>query len=72
MDFAVNDLVWVSTKNWKTDRLSRKLGYQQEGLYCIIKQIRHLYRLDLPAINRVHPVFSTNYLYKALDNLLLG
>ena len=31
-----------------------------------------MYRLDLPATNRVHLVFSANCLYKALDNLLLG
>ena len=31
-----------------------------------------MYRLDLPATNRVHPVFSADRLCKASDNPLLG
>ena len=64
VDFSVGDPVWVSTKNWITDRPSRKLGHQQEGPYRILEQRGHLYKVDLPATNTVHPVFSTDHLHK--------
>jgi hypothetical protein len=72
VDFAVGDLVWVLTKDWTTDRPSRKLGYQQEGLYRILEQIGHLYKLDLPVTNTVRPVFSADRLRKATDDPLPG
>src|SRR5438045_9669823 len=64
VDFLVGDPVWVSTKNWITDQPSHKLSHQQEGLYCILEQRGHSYKVDLPTTNTVHPVFSTNHLCK--------
>ena len=31
VDFTVKDKVWVSTRNWTSERPSKKLGYQNEG-----------------------------------------
>jgi hypothetical protein len=72
VDFKVHDKVWVSTKNWTSERPSRKLGYQNEGPYEIIEQVGHSYRLKLPNGNNQHNVFALDLLRKDPDNLLPG
>jgi hypothetical protein len=37
IDFKVGDKVWVTTKHWKSDRPSRKLGNQMEGPFEILE-----------------------------------
>jgi hypothetical protein len=71
-DFNVGDFVWVSTKNWKTERPSHKLDYQMAGPYRILEKIGHSYRIDLPETIRVHPVFSPDKLRKASNDPLPG
>ena len=71
-DFDVGDSVWVTTKNWKTERPSCKLDYQMAGLYRILEKVGHSYRLDLPQSIRVHPVFSPDKLQKASNDPLPG
>jgi hypothetical protein len=72
VDFGVGDKVWVSTKNWTSERPSRKLGYQNEGPYEIIEQVGHSYRLKLPDSNKLHDVFALELLRKDPGNPLPG
>ena len=72
VDFGVEDKVWVTTKHWKTDRPSRKLGGQMAVPFEIVDQVGHSFRLKLPEIMKVYPVFYTKKLRKDPDNPLLG
>ena len=71
-DFTVGDMVWVTTKNWKTERPSRKLDYQMAGPYKILKKIGNLYKVELLDLVKVHPIFSLDKLWKAAMDPLLG
>jgi transposase InsO family protein len=71
-DFGPKDKVWITTKNWKTDRPSRKLDNQMAGLYEILEKVGNAYRVQLPDSIKVHPVFAPNRLCKAASDPLPG
>ena len=56
-DFTVGDMVQVMTKNQKTEWPSRKLDYKMVGLYKIINKVGNLYKVKLPDLIKVHPIF---------------
>ena len=56
-EYKVGDEVWLSAKNIKTERLSKKLDHKIVGLFQIKALVRSLCRLDLPTSMRTHDVF---------------
>jgi hypothetical protein len=44
-DFGLKDKIWITTKNWKTDRPSCKLNYQIAGLYKILEKVEYIYQV---------------------------
>ena len=63
MNFGVGDNVWLSTRNFRTTRPSKKLDYKRTGLYTVSKMInKHAYKLDLPKTIRKHNVLQVSQL----------
>jgi len=63
MTFVVGDKVWLSTRNLKTSRPSKKLDYKRTGPYTVSKIInKNVYKLDLPSTMRNHNVFHVSLL----------
>ena len=42
------------------------------GPYEIIRQVRNSYKVALPKLIQIHPIFSLDRLRKAIDDLLPG
>lgn len=65
LDFQLSpgDLVFLSSKNIKTNRPSQKLDHKRLGPYKVIEQIgKSSYRLDLPRTMNIHNVFHISLL----------
>ena len=60
------------TKNWKTQRPSKKLDYQITSSYEIIWQVGYSYEVKLPELIKIHPVFSLDRLRKVANDPLLS
>ncbi len=59
----VGSKVWLLRRNIKTKRPCDKLDYRRLGPFIIEKQINPVaYRLELPTIMKVHPVFHVSLL----------
>jgi hypothetical protein len=70
INFKPEDNVWVKTANWSTDRPSKKLSEQIAGLYKMLAKEGHSYRVELPALIKIHPVFSAESLCHNPNDLL--
>jgi hypothetical protein len=71
--FKVGDMVWLSTKNVRTTRPSKKLDYKRLGPFPITRQINPVaFELSLPADFRIHNVFHASLLSPFVANTIPG
>ena len=70
--YKEGDEVWLSTKNIKTERPSKKLDHKMIGPYKILKALGNSYKLDLPASMKIHDVFHSSLLRPASKDPLPG
>ena len=72
-NYQPGDMVFLDSRNLRTQRPSRKLDFKKQGKFKIIRQVSpYAYELDLPTTMRIHPVFHTSLLSPAGDNPLPG
>lgn len=64
MDFDVDDMIMVSTKNWNTGRLGKKLDHHWTGPFRILAKEGNAFRIDLPDSIKVHPVINPEHLQR--------
>lgn len=71
--YKINDMVWLSAKNIKSQRPTGKLDYKKLGPFKIIGLVgSRAYRLDLPLSMRIHPVFHINLLEPYHPDKIVG
>ena len=70
--YKVGDEVWLSTKNIKTERPSKKLDHKQIGPFKVKELVGSSYRLDLPTSMKIHDVFHPNLLRPVATDPLPG
>jgi hypothetical protein len=67
------DKVWLSSKNIKTSRPTKKLDHRNLGPFSIIEAVgARSFKLDLPKTMKIHPVFHVNLLEKYTQDEIPG
>ena len=65
MGFETGNIVWLSVRNIKTTRPSKKLDYKRVGPYTVNKVIKkNAYKLDLLNMMCIHNIFHVSVLTK--------
>ena len=70
--FAVGNMVFLTNKNYKTDRPCEKLDNKKWGPFEVVELVGSSYRLRLPSTMRIHNVFHPCHLTLAPTNPLPG
>src|SRR5436309_2045740 len=72
MTYEPGDMVFLSSKNIKTTRPSKKLDDKMLGPFKVLAAVGTSYRLQLPVTMRIHDVFHPSLLRKAAEDPLPG
>lgn len=70
--YEVGDLVFLSSKNIKTERPSKELDDKMLGPFKVLSKVGSAYRLELPQSMRIHDTFHPSLLRKAATDPLPG
>ena len=70
VDYEVEDMVFLNSKNIKTQRSLKKLNDKMLGPFKIIAKIGRAFRLELPRTMLIHNVFHSSLLRKAATDPL--
>ena len=62
VEYKVRDEVWLSTKNLKTERPSKKLDHKMIGPYKVKQLVKLSCQLDLSTSMKIHNVFHPSLL----------
>ncbi|KAJ9394194.1 hypothetical protein DTO282F9_8888 [Paecilomyces variotii] len=63
IEFAIGDKVLLDTRHLRTDRPSKKLDSKRRGPFEVLAKVGpQAYRLKLPPLYRIHPVFHVSLL----------
>ena len=70
--YEIRDKVFLSTKNIRTEKPSKKLNDKNIGPFKIKKLVGSSYQLELPHTMKIHDIFHPNLLRKIANNPLPG
>jgi hypothetical protein len=71
--FKENGLIWLDSRNLRTERPSRKLENKHLGPYRVVRAVgTHAYELDIPDTMKNHRTFPVSLLNPASSNSLPG
>jgi hypothetical protein len=71
LDYVVENIVWLFTKNIKTERSFRKLNHKWIESYKIKKILKEACQLNLSSSMKIHDTFHTSLLRLAATDLLI-
>ena len=72
VQYHPGDMVFLSSRNIKTTRPSKKLDDKMLGPFKVLAAVGTSYRLQLPVTMRIHDVFHPSLLRKAAEDPLPG